>query len=884
MGYEEILARIKTGKEDKPMLFCNPAEPVVYDINDSDGQYYMLDHEMGGCIAMPFTKQIQLGTGKVTLDGKQIPFVLKTMAIGIDAQWLGICLRGKLTDYGETGKLQISEFVDTDGNEMDPLILQVVTPDWVEPDKNYEKHEAVALQAAEEGIVLLRNENHVLPLEQGEILNFFGQGLSEFRVSAVGAGKINPRYTCGLREAITRSVEYQLNQQLDDYYSNGTDHLPTNELLEDAKKKSRKAFMVISRASGENYDNSSAKGEYRLTEEEENLLGCLRKNFESVIVILNVGYPIETTFIERYNVDAVVYNGFGGMFAGQALLNVLSGRVNPSGKLPDTWSLNYNDIPAAKNFYDCVDGKARIGANDGEIWVNTVYEEDIYVGYRYFETFGKKVGFPFGFGLSYTDFLLETIKAEERKKEIQIEICVKNIGSVAGKETVQAYVTKPQTRIEKAKKELVAFEKTKNLKVGESQMIKLTIPKKHLTSYDEKSAAYLLEKGEYLFWIGNCLTKLECVLKYQHKENTIVKQVKNRMVPTDRIRKLSQKNMEFPTGEASGIVEKRTGFTHRNDTYPCKKFEKVEQGKNARITFEDVKKNQDLLKRFVEQMDTDVLARIAVCAKDGWGMDGIGEAGRIYRPEGYKLPEFIVADGNSGVNLRKKNIGMPSGVTICASFNQDLAEQIGKVIGEEAKELGIDLILAPALNIHRNPLNGRQPEYFSEDPFLAGKMAGYYCRGLESTGVGGCYKHLIANNAETSRKRNQSILSERAIREIYFKAFEYALEIHQPVSVMTAYNAVNGVFTSEDADLIQGLLRAECGFEGFVMTDWESYSSADIVEMQIAGNTWITPGSEDDTFTKPIVDAVASGRLAENRLRENVYYFMKALLLLKGNR
>ena len=231
--------------------------------------------------------------------------------------------------------------------------------------------------------------------------------------------------------------------------------------------------------------------------------------------------------------------------------------------------------------------------------------------------------------------------------------------------------------------------------------------------------------------------------------------------------------------------------------------------------------------------------------------------------------------------MKKRNIGFPSGVTLCSSFNKDLMEQVGRVIGEEASELGIDLILAPAFNIHRNPLCGRHPEYFSEDPYLAGKMAGYYCRGLESTGVGGCYKHLMANNAESSRKRNQSVISERAIREIYFKAFEYALEEYEPVSVMTAYNAVNGVFASEDADLLLGLMREENHFQGFFMTDWESYAFADIVSMEAAGNTWITPGSEDETYTAPIVQAVQSGQLRLGRLRENVYYLMKALLKLQ---
>lgn len=224
---------------------------------------------------------------------------------------------------------------------------------------------------------------------------------------------------------------------------------------------------------------------------------------------------------------------------------------------------------------------------------------------------------------------------------------------------------------------------------------------------------------------------------------------------------------------------------------------------------------------------------------------------------------------------------MPSGTTLCASFDRKLMEQVGKVIGEEARELGIHLILAPALNLHRNPLNGRHPEYFSEDPYLAGNMAGWYCKGLESTGVGGCYKHFIANNAESGRKRNQSVLTERAIRELYFRAFMYALEVHQPVSVMTAYNAVNGLFTSCDPELIQGLLYDECGFQGFVMTDWASYDTADVAETVKAGNAWITPGSSDETYTKKIEEAVQNGSLPLPQLQNNVLWLINALIRLQ---
>ena len=362
------------------------------------------------------------------------------------------------------------------------------------------------------------------------------------------------------------------------------------------------------------------------------------------------------------------------------------------------------------------------------------------------------------------------------------------------------------------------------------------------------------------------------------QEKRLVKQVKNRMRLNMQLECMKQ-GSGMPKGAYSGILPEATGISP--DRADLEQFAHPELPKSKeKLTFRDVLADETLLAQFVGNMDVKTLARIAVCASNGWGVEGRGEAGRLYLPEGLELPEFVVADGNSGVNLRTRNIGMPSGTTLCASFDKALMEQVGRVIGEEAKLLGIHLILAPGMNLQRNPLNGRHPEYFSEDPYLAGAMAGHYCKGLESAGVGGCYKHLIANNAESGRKRNQSIISERAIRELYFRAFQYALEVHEPVSVMTAYNAVNGVFTSCDPELIQGLLYEECGFRGFVMTDWTSYDSADVAQMVMAGNAWITPGSSDDTYTSQIEAAVADGKLPLAQLQDNVLRIIGVLVKL----
>lgn len=886
MSEQDFWAAIPHGKNDPPMLLWDMSKPLPYDFNDPDSQYVMFNRELEGCFALPFSKAMEMEPGTASVDGHELPCTICAVKLGgFETYWMGVKLGGYLYDYDQHITLEVSGFRDTDGNTMLPAQMQLETAPKKEPSEAYAAHEAVALQAAQEGIVLLKNQNKTLPLSEGGSLNFFGKGIYEFRISAVGAGKIFPRYAVGLLEAARREKEIWVNEELAAFYACGRDAIPEDGILQRAAGKSKTAIMVISRPSGENTDNSSRKGEYDLADEEENLLGTLRKHFEKLVVILNVGYPVSTEFAKKYAVDAVVYNGFGGMLAGAALMDVLTGRVNPSGRLPDTWSECYDSIPSSRNFYDCIDGKKRIVTDDGEVWLNTVYEEDIYVGYRYFETFrnADKRGYPFGHGLSYTTFAKTCEKCLYSENGLETTVRVSNTGNVPGREVVLLYLAKPEGKPGQPARELAAFEKTKLLAPGESQEITVSVPDHHMVSYDEGLAAYVMPAGQYTVFMGGSVREAEEIGSFTKEAMQFIRQVKNRMRPNMPIKLMSSDCPEnYPSGGLSGIVDGVHDILPKRT--PVEQFaHPVLPETGRKLTFTDVQKDVTLLPEFVGNMDVKTLARISVCACDGWGVEGRGEAGKLFRPDGLELPEFTVADGNSGVNLRTRNIGMPSGATLCASFDYELMERVGKVIGEEAKELGIQLILAPALNLHRNPLNGRHPEYFSEDPYLAGTMAGWYCKGLESTGTGGCYKHLIANNAESGRKRNQSIVSERAIRELYFKAFEYALEVHQPVSVMTAYNAVNGVFTSCDPELIQGLLFEECGFKGFVMTDWTSYDSADVAEMAIAGSAWITPGSEDDTYTGRIVEAVADGRLGIGQLQDNVMRLLAALIgLNKG--
>lgn len=876
MDPNEFFASLPRGKEDKPSLFT--FGDIVYDHHDIDGLYAMLDKDFSGCVMLMFSKpmnnQIQ---GTAAVNGRSVKnCFLKFMPIMNHLWVLGVRVRGLVREYGKEYNLHVEGFVDEDGNEMKPQDFMIKSPERTEAREKDVLHEAIALQAAEEGIVLLENQNQVLPIKEGVVLNLFGKAIHEFRTGAVGAGKINPRYVVDFLEALEEERIYQINQELVDFYGCDEDLVPGGAVLQRAKALSDTAVVMITRGSGENQDNSSQKGDYYLSDQEEQILEVVSGTFSHIIVVLNTAYPIDVNFVQKYQVEGVILLGLAGMFAGKALLNVISGRVNPSGKLPDTWARDYFDIPSSQNFYNCAD-KPQLTAESSK-YVDTVYEEDIYVGYRYFTTFGKKAAYPFGYGLSYTGFRIKAKRIQyEAQSGLHVLAEIMNTGKTAGKEVVQIYVGQPDGEIEKPERVLVEFGKTKELQPGETEIMAFTVKPESMTSYSEAKAAYLLEAGVYQVYVGaDCQAKKAG--EFQIQKEIIVKQVRNRMKPAGDIVCLSRKDPEgtWPKGEKSGVKEgvndfepkiKRAFFqANFNGAMPA-----------ARLTYADVRENPELAEDFVAQMSPEELARISVCGAAGWGMEGVGEAGRIFKVDGYGLPDFPVCDGNSGVNLNIKNIGMPSGVTICASFNRELSEEVGRVIGEEAKALDIPMILAPALNIHRNPLNGRQPEYFSEDPYLAGVMAGSYAKGLEESGVASCMKHLLANNCESSRKRNMSILTERAIREIYFRVFEIAMGIHMPAAVMTAYNACNGVPTAADEELLQGLLREENGFDGFVMTDWGTYDTVDVAQMIQAGNCWITPGSLDDTYTAPIMEGLEAGTIALSRLKENVTWIIRTL-------
>ena len=379
-----------------PQLLTPPGGELIYDHTNKDGELFLLDRSLEGCICLRFDRTVTGERARVDLDGKPVPVVLRDFP-GMTV--LGVDLRRVLNDYGKKALLTVSGFRSFEGEEMEPVTLPVSTPEREAPRPEYAAHEAVALQAAEEGIVLLKNEGGLLPLPEGTKLNFFGKGIWSFRCSATGAGKINPRYMVDLTEALAREPRVRANGELLDFYRCLEDRVPDEVCMARVRAFSDLAIFVLTRPTGENVDNSTAPGEFDLSAEEETLLGTLRTHFSKLLVILNTGYPVAMGLVEKYKVDAVLYCGFGGMLGGKALLNVLLGRVNPSGRLPDTWVNDYAELPTAANFYDAYRSGKRLDGNAPQ-WLDTVYAEDIFLGYRYFSSFDKPMACPFGFGLS----------------------------------------------------------------------------------------------------------------------------------------------------------------------------------------------------------------------------------------------------------------------------------------------------------------------------------------------------------------------------------------------------------------------------------------------------------------------------------------------------
>ena len=719
---------------------------------------------------------------------------------------------------------------------------------------NWEQYAALARQAAAEGAVLLENANHTLPLQEGEKISVFGRIQFDYYKSGTGSGGlVNTRYVVGILDAL-KEEKVILNDELIKTYETWiTDHpfdfgegwaqepwsqeeMPlTDEIVEKAAAFSETAIVIIGRTAGEDRDAGVDKGSYLLTDLEEDMLFRVCKSFSKVIVLLNVGGIIDMKWVDRYQPSAVLYVWQGGMEGGHGVADVLMGRVNPCGKLSDTIAEDITDYPSTENF----------GGERGNF-----YAEDIYVGYRYFETFAKeKVRYPFGYGLSYTSFCVESVSIERKesvdtgKAKTVLVASVTNTGETAGKEVVQVYVKAPQGALGKPLRSLVAFAKTRDLMPGEREELTITISDDALVSYDDSGlsghrSAYVLEAGNYEFYLGCDVRSSALAGSFALEETKVVEQLTEVAAPAEAFRRLrpvvSTDEAQVSLNEEAGCDETLTPAWEEVPlrTKTVADHMQADQTKALPYTgdqgyrLSDVYDNKVSMDVFLAQLSDYDLC----CMVNGEGMcspkvtPGTAAAFGGLTPEllHFGIPCGCCADGPSGIRMDcgMTAFSLPGGTCLACTFNEELNEQLFCMEGAELRKNRIDTLLGPGMNIHRNPLNGRNFEYFSEDPYLTGKIAAAQLRGMNHFGVTGTVKHFAGNNQEFNRKRYNSVISERALREIYLKGLEIAVKEGGAYSVMTTYGAINGIWTAGHYDLLTIILRGEWNFEGMVMTDW----------------------------------------------------------------
>ena len=689
-------------------------------------------------------------------------------------------------------------------------------------------------KTAAEGVVLVKNDG-TLPLEKGTVVSLFSRTqIDWFYVGYGSGGDVNCPDKINLVDGIRNCEELELNEKLAEVYASWVKECPPNHgvwgqwpysqkempldiiTLQQNKGASDTAVVTIGRAAGEDRDSAYEEGCYLLSKSETAMLDLVCENFDKVIVLLNTGGIMDMSWVEKYGdkISAVMYVFQGGMESGNAVADVLCGKVNPSGRLTDTVAKNYFDYPSSENFA----GKS----------VNN-YEEDIFVGYRYFESFDKSnVVYPFGYGLSYTDFDIEYIDTEAFDDGFEITAKVTNTGKRSGRQVVQLYAEKPCGKLGNPARELVAFTKTKDLAPSECEEVKMWVSDYQLTSYDDcgstnHAGAYVAEEGEYSFYLGENVREAKRVFSYYQEETEVYEQLRQAAAPQQHFEVLHAEVVDGKTVLRKKAVAKQKFdlATRINNNLP----EDIEMTGDKGLKLIDVKNGKCTMEEFVAQLD---LVELEAITRGDYTMDSkLGAkcnagafAGVLESLRDKGVPAVITTDGPSGIRLFAYCSLIPIGTLLACTFDTELVEAIHTELAKEMKERGTDVLLAPGMNIHRNPLCGRNFEYYSEDPYITGKMAAAAVRGIQSQGASACPKHFACNNQEMRRTKNDSRLSERALREIYLKGFEICVREAQPKNIMTSYNRINGVYGHYNYDLCTTILRGEWGYEGNVMTDW----------------------------------------------------------------
>lgn len=757
---------------------------------------------------------------------------------------------------------------------------------------DWDKYLETSARAVSGGIVMLKNDG-ALPLKQGGTAAVFGRIQLHYYKSGTGSGgMVNVSKVIGITDGLL-DAGYKLDEQLLNAYREWDEQNPfdygegwggepwsqkemplTDELVGGAASRADAAIVIIGRTAGEEMDNKLEKGAFLLSDLEEDMLRRVTSAFDKTVVLLNTGGLIDMSFMDRYPVSAVMYVWQGGMVGGAGTAAVLTGEVSPSGKLPDTIAYEISDYPSDKFF----------GSGDMDC-----YGEDIYVGYRYFETFAKdRVRFPFGFGMSYTSFDITASDFKLDGDKVTGSVNVKNTGSTPGREVVQIYFSAPQGKLGKPARVLCGFDKTRTLQPGESQTLSFEIPLESVASYDDSGvtghkSAWILEQGGYVFYAGADVRSASEAYSLTLPE-TVVRQCKSALGPLTAFKRMvnSGGKPEFEdvplTGEA---------FPHDHAKLPAE----IPQTGDRGIRLADVVNGKNTLEEFTAQLTDYDLS--CIIRGEGMGSPKV-TAGTAAAFGGVSdtltalgIPCACCDDGPSGMRLDcgTKAFSLPNGTLLASTFDRPLMTELFTFMGLEMHTNQVDCLLGPGMNIHRHPLNGRNFEYFSEDPYLTGEMASAELAGLHSTGAEGTIKHFCGNNRETRRHFLDSVISERALREIYLRGFEKAVKKGGAKSVMTTYGQVNGVWTAGNYGLVTGILRDDWGFDGFTMTDWwaninrrgKAPDKSDFAAMAMAQNDVYMVTADGAACNDNTLDSLKSGELTRGELQRNAMNILRFL-------
>ena len=773
------------------------------------------------------------------------------------------------------------------------------------------EHIALSRKAAREGMVLLKNEGNVLPLARGCRVALFGKATIDYVKGGGGSGDVTVPYIRnlydGLAEIIGAEAVYQgtvdyyrkyVNEQYAAHWAPGMVAEPPvpDELLREARAFTDTAVVSFSRFSGEGWDRKHPKvkitrkepvtddavsmsdalferGDFYLSDAERSMLRTVSGTFDRTIVVLNTGGVMETAcFRDDPRIQGLLLACQGGMEGGCAEAELLMGLAAPSGKLTDTWAAELDDYPGCADFYE------------SDTYVN--YTEDIFVGYRYFETIpgaAEKVVYPFGFGLSYTRFELTEEEILFGEEEAEVRVLVTNRGDCPGREVVQVYFSAPDGKLSRPKRELAGYRKTRLLAPGESERVIIRFPYSQMAAYDDLGkvarSAWVLEAGEYRFHIGTSVRDtVTAANSWTLAEDRITEQLTARMVPTCLEKRLLADGTyeSLPTAPCNDFNSTVLVPLEDAAIHTSPEVRAVPRIKNfGRVTgmkLQDVADGKISLKDFIAALPAEDLAALL------GGQPNVGLANTFGYGNNpvFGIPNIMTADGPAGIRFNPElgvaTTAFPCATLLGCTWDPEIVFEVGAAVALEAKENNIMVWLAPGVNIHRNPLCGRNFEYFSEDPLLAGKQAAGLVRGVQSERIAATPKHFALNNKETNRRNCDSRASERAIREIYLKQFEIIVKEAHPWSMMTSYNIINGHRASENKDLLTGILREEWGFDGMVTTDWwtlgEHYKEA------AAGNDMKMATG----FPERLLEAMEKGALTRGEMEKAAENILRLIL------